>query len=80
MMRRLFPFAIVAGLLSTGFLALDGVLASGLPGGATERRVGKDLIQVRMDGKWVDFPLMPLADSTCQRNTQDDSYLVDYCK
>ncbi len=54
----------LAGVLSGGFLVLDD-LEVGTMNGVVEEQINANLVRVRINGQWEEFPLMPLADHLC---------------
>lgn len=71
-----FMFATVAAL-SAGFLLLDETDAFAPPHQIIEERVHANLVRVRINGSWENFPLTPLAEQTC--SIQDELFLR-YCE
>ncbi len=67
MKRSLFVLFVMTGLLSGGFLLLDETGAR-TPPDIVEEWVSADLVRVRINGRWEEFPLVPLADNTCKAN------------
>ena len=76
MKRSLLATLALLGTLSGGTLLLDGMAGSD----PSEKLVNPNLLRVLVNGSWVEFPLMPLADQACskgrgpsERNCTDDA-------
>jgi hypothetical protein len=76
MKTRFLTLLGLVGLLSGGFLLVDELDARSNPGEIIERQVNANLMQVRIGGRWVNFPLIPLAPQACQNG---DSHFKKYC-
>ncbi len=75
-MRRVFSLVVLVGLLSGGFLVLEELEAGRAPNDVIEQRVNANLLRVRVDGRWQDVPLVPLADHLCKSG---DAHYQRYC-
>ncbi len=79
MKRSLVVALCLAGVLSGGFLVLDD-LGTGMTndGGRSviEEQIHANLMRVRINGQWEEFPLMPLADHLC---TSGNRLFEKYC-
>jgi hypothetical protein len=64
MKRSVFVLLVMTGLLSGGFLLLEET-GAGTPPDMVEEWVNDNLVRVRINGTWQDFPLMPLALNAC---------------
>lgn len=76
MNRSLIVTLCLAGILSGSFLVLDDLDAGSDPSGLPEERLSANLVRVRINGKWEEFPLMPLADDLCASGNQ---FFERYC-
>jgi hypothetical protein len=76
MNRSLIVTLCLAGILSGSFLVLDDLGAGSDRGSLPEEQVSANLVRVRMNGKWEEFPLMPLADHLCASGNQ---FFERYC-
>jgi hypothetical protein len=64
MKRSLLVLLSLTGLLSGGFLLLDQSDAGATPQ-LVEEWVNANLVRVRINGRWEEFPLIPLAENVC---------------
>ena len=69
MKRSLFVLLVMTGLLSGGFLLLDET-GAGAPPAIVEEWVNSNLVRVRINGKWEEFPLVPLASAACKSGNE----------
>lgn len=77
-MKRSVMFGLGAtAALAFGLIVLEQNHAFARPGQIIEQRVDANLVRVRVNGKWEEFPLTPLAKTNCE--IQDDLYLR-YCE
>lgn len=70
MSRSLVVSVCLAGILSGFYLVLGGFGVASSASGLPEERVGANLVRVRINGKWEEFPLVPLADHLCAGGSQ----------
>jgi len=56
--------------LTGGFFLLDETDAGAKPNAVAEQWVNANLIRVRVNGKWEDVPMVPLADHLCQSGNE----------
>jgi len=77
MKNRLIALTTLAIALAAGFLVLDEIEARTAPGGVIEERVNANLVRVRINGRWEEFPLVPLAEHACHSG---DEQLERYCE
>jgi hypothetical protein len=76
-MKRSMMFGLgVTAALASGLIILEQTYAFARPGQIIEERVDANLVRVRINGEWQEFPLTPLAQTNC--DIQDDLYLR-YC-
>ena len=73
--------ALVLGLgalsvLAVGFLYLSPLGAFTKGTDVVEEQVSANLVRVRINGQWEEFPLMPLADHLCK---SPDRLFEKYC-
>jgi hypothetical protein len=63
-------------VLAVGFLYLAPVGAGTRSTDVLEQQVHANLVRVRINGTWEEFPLMPLADHLCK---SPDRLFEKYC-
>lgn len=76
MKRSLVVTLCMVGILSGGFLVLDDLGADTTTHGVVEEQIHANLMRVRINGQWEEFPLMPLADHLC---TSGNRLFEKYC-
>ena len=70
MKNTLFVLLALGGLLSGGFLLLEETDASAPPNEIVEEWVNANLVRIRINERWEEIPLIPLADHLCRSNNQ----------
>ncbi|MBI5509646.1 MAG: hypothetical protein HY903_12910 [Deltaproteobacteria bacterium] len=76
-MKRLLAVALsTMSVLAVGLLFLAPVGADTKPTDVVEQQVHANLLRVRINGAWEEFPLMPLADHLCK---SPDRLFEKYC-
>ena len=63
-------------VLAVGFLFLAPLGAGARGTDVVEQQVNANLVRVRINGEWEEFPLMPLADHLCK---SPDRLFEKYC-
>ena len=77
MTRSYLTLVTLAGLSFGGVLVHETLFARTIPSEIVEQEVNKNLLRVRVHGKWEEVPLVPLADSLCKSG---DEHFERYCQ
>ena len=76
-MKRALVLALgTLSVVAVGFLYLAPLGAGTRKTDIIEEQVNANLVRVRINGQWEEFPLMPLADQLCKTR---DRLFEKYC-
>ncbi|MEO1174660.1 MAG: hypothetical protein AAFX94_21810 [Myxococcota bacterium] len=76
MLRVFFLTAVVTFVALAAMVQLDGKAADILRHDANEDWVDANLVRVNVNGRWEEFPLMPLSAQMCR---SDERVYLRYC-